>query len=126
MKEMHKDFEKILSKSDTMREHCMRVVENLSTLDEEKLFDDIEGLVLHMCSRFMMLFPTYKDLPIEDIVIAMSQVLEEDIDNSIEDSDLIKSSTFATLIYYTYLNGFNLFIETFNMLKQGLNSESHV
>lgn len=125
MKEMHKDFEKILSKSDTIREHCMRVVENLSTLDEEKLFDDIEGLVLHMCSRFMMLFPTYKDLPIEDIVIAMSQVLEEDIDNSIEDSDLIKSSTFATLIYYTYLNGFNLFIETFNMLKQGLNSESH-
>ena len=125
MKEMHKDFEKILSKSDIMREHCTKVVENLSTLDEEKLFDDIEGLVLHMCSRFMMMFPTYKDLPIEDIVIAMSQVLEEDIDNSIPDSDLIKSSTFATIIYYTYLNGFNLFVETISVLEQGLNIESH-
>lgn len=125
MKEMHKDFEKILSKSDIMRDHCMKVVENLSTLDEEKLFDDIEGLVLHMCSRFMMMFPTYKDLPIEDIVIAMSQVLEEDIDSSIPDSDLIKSSTFATLIYYTYLNGFNLFVETINVLEQGLQTESH-
>ena len=73
----------------------------------------------------MILFPNYKDLPIEDIVIAMSQVLEEDIDSSIEDSDLIKSSTFATIIYFTYLNGFNLFVETINMLEQGLNSESH-
>lgn len=126
MKEMHKDFEKILSKSDIMRDHCMKVVENLSTLDEEKLFDDIEGLILHLCSRFMILFPTYKDLPIEDIVIAMSQVLEEDIDSSIEDSDLIKSSTFATIIYYTYLNGFNLFVETISALEQGLNIESHV
>nr|DAX71786.1 MAG TPA: hypothetical protein [Caudoviricetes sp.] len=125
MKEMHKDFEKILSKSDIMRDHCTKVVENLSTLDEEKLFDDIEGLVLHMCSRFMMMFPTYKDLLIEDIIIAMSQVLEEDIDSSIEDSDLIKSSTFATLIYYTYLNGFNLFVETINVLEQGLNTQSH-
>lgn len=125
MKEIHKDFEKILSKSDAMRDHCMKVVENLSTLDEEKLFNDIEGLVLHMCSRFMILFPTYKDLPIEDIVIAMSQVLEEDIDSSIEDSDLIKSSTFATLIYYTYLNGFNLFVETISVLEQGLNTQSH-
>ena len=125
MKEIHKDFEKILSKSDIMREHCMRVVENLSIFDEEKLFDDIEGLVLHMCSRFMMMFPTYKDLLIEDIIIAMSQVLEEDIDSSIPDSDLIKSSTFATLIYYTYLNGFNLFVETINVLEQGLNTESH-
>lgn len=122
---MHKDFEKILSKSDIMREHCTKVVENLSTLDEEKLFDDIEGLVLHMCSRFMMMFPTYKDLPIEDIVIAMSQVLEEDIDSSIPDSDLIKSSTFAIIIYYTYLNGFNLFVETINVLEQGLNTQSH-
>ena len=125
MKEMHKDFEKILSKSDIMRDHCMKVVENLSTLDEEKLFDDIEGLVLHMCSRFMMMFPTFKDLLIDDIIIAMSQVLEEDIDSSIPDSDLIKSSTFATIIYYTYLNGFNLFIETINILEQGLNTESH-
>lgn len=125
MKEMHKDFEKILSKSDIIRGHCMRVVENLSTLDEEKLFDDIEGLVLHMCSRFMMMFPTYKDLLIEDIIIAMSQVLEEDIDSSIPDSDLIKSSTFATLIYYTYLNGFNLFVETINVLEQGLNIQSN-
>lgn len=125
MKEMHKDFEKILSKSDIMRDHCMKVVENLSTLDEEKLFDDIEGLVLHMCSRFMMMFPTYKDLLIEDIIIAMSQVLEEDIDSSIPDSDLIKSSTFATLIHYTYLNGFNLFVETINVLEQGLNTQSN-
>lgn len=125
MKEMHKDFEKILSKSDIMRDHCMKVVENLSTLDEEKLFDDIEGLVLHMCSRFMMMFPTYKDLLIEDIIIAMSQVLEEDIDSSTPDSDLIKSSTFATLIYYTYLNGFNLFVETINVLEQGLNTQSN-
>ena len=125
MKEMHKDFEKILSKSDIMRDHCMKVVENLSTLDEEKLFDDIEGLVLHMCSRFMMMFPTYKDLLIEDIIIAMSQILEEDIDSSIPDSDLIKSSTFATLIYYTYLNGFNLFVETINVLEQGLNTQSN-
>lgn len=125
MKEMHKDFEKILSKSDIMRDHCTKIVENLSTLDEEKLFDDIEGLVLHMCSRFMILFPTYKDLPIEDIVIAMSQVLEEDIDSSTPDSDLIKSSTFATLIYYTYLNGFNLFVETISAFEQGLQTESH-
>lgn len=125
MKEMHKDFEKILSKSDIMRDHCTKVVENLSTFDEEKLFDDIEGLILHLCSRFMILFPNYKDLPIEDIIIAMSQVLEEDIDSSIEDSDLIKSSTFAVVIYYTYLNGFNLFVETINMLEQGLQTESH-
>lgn len=125
MKEMHKDFESIFSKSDIMRDHCMRVIENLSTLDEEKLFDDIEGLVLHMCSRFMMMFPTYKDLPIEDIIIAMSQVLEEDIDSSTPDSDLIKSFIFATLIYYTYLNGFNLFVETINVLEQGLQTESH-
>lgn len=125
MKEMHKDFEKILSKSDIMRDHCTKVVENLSTLDEDKLFDDIEGLILHLCSRFMMMFPAYKDLPIEDIVIAMSQVLEEDIDSSIPDSDLIKSSTFATIIYFTYLNGFNLFVETINMLEQGLQTESH-
>ena len=73
----------------------------------------------------MILFPTYKDLPIEDIVIAMSQVLEEDIDSSIPDSDLIKSSTFATIIYFTYLNGFNLFVETINILEQGLQTESH-
>lgn len=120
MKEMHKDFEKILSKSDSLREHCMGVVKNLSELDEDKLFNDIEEIILHLCSRFMVLFSNYSEMPIEDIVISISKVLENDISDDTENALAIKSSVFAIIIYYAYLYGFNIFIETISVIEQGL------